>query len=184
MSPDSLLETLPENWKEFLEELDGLLPNKITLHCLGGFVMVAKYGMPRATRDLDYVFQVGGSTELLMDLAGEDSRLAKRHEVYLEYVAIQSFPEEYETRLSGMLQGCFTNLVLLALDPYDLILTKLSRNSPADREDVKFLAASLKLRPEILRERYVNEMRNTNLIGDVGSHDLTLRRWTEDYFPP
>ena len=183
MSTKTALESVPSGWKAFLGEVDGLLPNEITLHCLGGFVMAAKYGMRRTTKDLDYVLQIGASNDLLMAVAGEGSPFAVRHKVYLQYVAIQSFPENYENRLTGMLQGWFKNLVLLALDPYDLILTKLARNSPIDREDVRFLAGSLRLRPEILRERYQKEMRNTNLIGDIRSHDLTLKFWIEELFP-
>jgi hypothetical protein len=60
----------------------------------------------------------------------------------------------YEERLTEMFQGAFRNLRLLALDPYDLALTKLRRNSPRDREDVLHLANAVPLDIATLRARY------------------------------
>lgn len=45
---------LPKPWEAFLTELDGLLSEPIELHCIGGFALVVGYGLPRATKDLDY----------------------------------------------------------------------------------------------------------------------------------
>ena len=39
-----------------------------------------------------------------------------------------------------MFAGTFQNLHLMALDPYDLALTKLERNFERDRNDVRYLA--------------------------------------------
>ena len=39
-----------------------------------------------------------------------------------------------------MFPGAYRNLHLMALDPYDLALSKLERNSQKDRDDVRFLA--------------------------------------------
>lgn len=53
-----------------------------------------------------------------------------------------------------------------------LILSKLERNSQKDRDDVAFLAASLHLRSEVLRERYRKELRP--YVASEARHDLTL----------
>ena len=45
---------LPVPWGDFLGELDTLLDEPIELHCIGGFAVVAGYGFPRGTNDLDY----------------------------------------------------------------------------------------------------------------------------------
>jgi hypothetical protein len=45
---------LPAPWGDFLGELDTLLDEPIQLHCIGGFAVVAGYGLARATNDLDY----------------------------------------------------------------------------------------------------------------------------------
>jgi hypothetical protein len=42
-----------------------------------------------------------------------------------------------------MFPGAFQNLRLMALDPYDLALTKLERNIERDRSDVRYLARAI-----------------------------------------
>jgi hypothetical protein len=70
---------------------------------------------------------------------------------------------------------------LLALDPHDLALAKLDRNSPVDREDVAHLARVVPLDPDVLRERYRAELRPV-LTGDLRRHDRTLEMWIAAYF--
>ena len=56
MSPElPLLPSPPPPWREFLLALDRLLPRKVDLHCLGGFVLAMVHGSPRPTGDLDHV---------------------------------------------------------------------------------------------------------------------------------
>ncbi len=40
---------VPSPWNRFLAELDARLPEPITLHCIGGFVVSVLYGLPRPT---------------------------------------------------------------------------------------------------------------------------------------
>jgi hypothetical protein len=82
--------------------------------------------------------------------------------------------------LTELFAGHFRKIGLFVLDPYDLILSKLSRNTDRDREDVKHLAQDQKLDPSILRERYA-ELRPA-LIGPAEQHDKTLEFWLEAYF--
>ena len=91
-------------------------------------------------------------------------------------------PENYEDRVAEIFRGRIKNLRLYIPDPYDLALSKLSRNIERDREDVAFLAKSCRLAPGIFRQRYTDELRN-NLIGDLRQHDQTLEFWIEAYFP-
>jgi hypothetical protein len=37
-------ESLQSPWKEFLSELDSILPEPLDLHCVGGFVICFFYG--------------------------------------------------------------------------------------------------------------------------------------------
>ncbi len=53
-NPSSVQE-LPPPWADFLREVDRLISKPIELHCLGGFVITACYGLPRPTADLDYL---------------------------------------------------------------------------------------------------------------------------------
>ena len=173
----------PPEWAAFLKELDSLLDERIELHCIGGFAVVAAYGLPRSTNDLDYCsITPSNRVGSLQDLAGEGSALARKHLVCIHHAAIASIPDNYEDRLTELYPGSFKNIRLLVLDPYDLVLSKLSRNCARDREDVQYLARTLKLKAGILRKRYKDELR-TCLIGPVDRHDGTLEFWLHAYFP-
>ena len=66
---------------------------------------------------------------------------------------------------------------LLALDPYDLALTKLERNIERDRSDVRYLARSVPFDLAVLKERYLTELRP--YLGNPKREDLTLKLWIE-----
>jgi hypothetical protein len=87
-------------------------------------------------------------------------------------------PYEYESRLVEMFPGVFRHLRLMALDPYDLALTKLERNYPRDRSDVQHLAHTVPFDSNILRERYMNELRP--YLSNPEREDTTLNFWVED----
>jgi hypothetical protein len=169
---------LPAPWAAFLDELDSLVPEPVALHCIGGFVLTVLYGVPRVTSDLGCVAILPHHD--LEAIAGRGSALAKKHRVYLQYVAVNTMPEEYETRLTELFSGRFKKLRIYVPDPYDLILSKLERNSPKDREDLGFLVDKLKLDPNVLRGRYEREPRPN--LSNEARHDLTLKLWL-DFFP-
>jgi len=178
-----MLPDLPPMWAAFLKELDGLLDEPIELHCIGGFAVVAQYGLPRSTNDLDYYSITPCNREReLQEIAGEGSQLARKHKVFIHNASIASVPESYEDRLIEVFPGRFKNIRLLVLDPYDLVLSKLSRNSQRDREDVEYLARTQNLDAGILLERYQKEMR-AYMTGSLDWHDGTLDFWIKAYFP-
>lgn len=169
-------------WKEFLEELDSLLDESIELHCIGGFAVVSAYGLKRSTNDLDYVTLVPFSrVSALQELAGASSTLAQKHKLHIQHVGVATLPENYEERMQELFVGRFKEIRLFVPDPYDLVLSKLSRNASRDREDVAFLAKTLNLEANILQERYRLEMKPA-LIGPPERHDATLRFWVDAYF--
>ena len=86
-------------------------------------------------------------------------------------------PDSYEDRLTEMYPGAFRHIHLLALDPYDLALTKLTRNADRDRSDVEYLGTVVPLDVAVLRERYQNEMRS--YVGVPEREDLTLELWID-----
>jgi hypothetical protein len=177
MSPN-----LASPWREFLEELDPLLGESIELHCIGGFAVVSAYGLARSTNDLDYVTLVPfNRVSALQDLAGAGSPLARKHKVHIQHVGVATVPENYQARMQELYPAHFKNMHLFILDPYDLVLSKLSRNADRDREDIAFLAKTLNLNAKILRERYELEMKPV-LIGPPERHDNTLKFWVDAYF--
>jgi hypothetical protein len=86
-------------------------------------------------------------------------------------------PENYKERLSEIFPRVFKHLHLLALDPYDLALSKLERNIQRDRDDVKHLAKIVPFDLEVLKRRYQKELRWQ--LGNPDREDLTLRLWIE-----
>jgi hypothetical protein len=125
MSPD-----LGSPWREFLAEIDALLDEPFCLHCIGGFAVIVGYGLPRSTNDLDYRAMIPANRiRDLQELAGEGSALARKHKVRLQYTGVDSMPENYEERLTEIFPGHFANLRIAIPDPYDLILSKLSRGA-------------------------------------------------------
>jgi hypothetical protein len=75
-----------------------------------------------------------------------------------------------------------THLRLFALEPHDLALTKLERNSDVDRQDVLALAEAGFLDAGTLRERCEKEHR-PNVVANVDRHDLTLKLWIDMCWP-
>jgi hypothetical protein len=70
--------TLPDNWKDFLADVDAALSQRFRLRCWGGFVLAAIYELQRPTADIDYIEMMPRDQEpKLMDVAGPQSKLAK-----------------------------------------------------------------------------------------------------------
>jgi hypothetical protein len=182
MASCELRPTLDQHWSAFLQELDEHLDHPVELQCFGGFVLVTCYGFPRVTGDMDYVLvRPPEQNERLQEIAGKGSRLSRKHKLHLQYVGIATLPEDYEARLTEVFPGRFSNLKILVPDPYDLVLSKLERNTPKDREDVQYLAKHIPLDPGVLRQRYNAEMRP--YLGNEERHDRTLSLWLEVCFP-
>jgi hypothetical protein len=85
------------------------------------------------------------------------------------------------TRSWEMFPGRFKKLKILAPDPYDLVLSKLERNSPKDQGDVEYLAKTARLDPKVLRDRYQKKLRS-NLMARKSWHNGTLAMWLGSYF--
>jgi len=172
--------TLPKPWPEFLADVDKGLDQRVDLHCVGGFILVVLYGAPRTTSDLDYIsIRPSEAAKKIDAIAGRDSRLANKYKVFLQGVGVADFPADYEIRLQK-LELKPRNLCLWALDPYDLILSKLTRNSPTDMEDVKFLAKKLKLQFTTLYSRWEQELKP--YVERTAWHEQTLNVVWRDYF--
>lgn len=166
----------PEPWLSFLRDIDDLVAEETHLHCLGGFVVTTVYGSERTTSDLDSIVLTRKDPRLF-DLAAEGSQLHRKHKVYLDPVGIAPLPENYEDRLDGIFSTGFKHLRLFALDPYDIALSKIERNTTLDRDDVLYLARVVSFDLELLSRRYHDELRV--YLGNPEREDLTLKLWFE-----
>ncbi len=139
MPPRSRTLTITPNWKAFLIDVDIALSQEFTLRCLGGFVLAARYGLPRPTGDMDYIEITPGDRELeMLSIAGPDSRLAKKHRLFIHRTTISQYPDEFESRMDRPDLG-LQKLKLHVLGPYDLALSKLCSDRTKDTEDAKHL---------------------------------------------
>jgi len=169
-------DSLHEPWLSFLRELDRQLASPTELHCLGGFVVAEYYGLMRATADIDILESRGTDFATLAKLAGRKSTLHKRHGVYIDVVTIADVPDNYDERLITA-PASFDNLSLRVLERHDLVLAKIVRNNDRDRADVAALAGGPGLDIDLLRARYVEELRPK--LGRPAREDLTLALWIE-----
>jgi len=152
----------PEPWHSFLAELNSKLGDMVDLTCIGGFVFTVHYGLDRQTPDIDFL-AVGMPRPLiarLEKLAGKESSLRKKYGVHLDPVrpGIVDLPCDYCTRLDEMFLSTYSQLRLQALDPYDLLLSRLKRNDKRDRDDVEHLAMKVSLESGALRQSYEREL--------------------------
>jgi len=170
--------SIPEPWQSFLSDIDATLVEDVELHCIGGFVITVLYDLARPTADVDVIAITPRSEiESLLSLSGQGSNLHRQHKVYLQLVGVATVPDSYEERLTEIAPGSFKHVRLLALDPYDLALSKLERNTQRDRDDVRHLARTVQFDMVILQERYQKELRP--YLGNPEREDLTLRLWIE-----
>src|SRR5437763_6250622 len=118
------------------------------------------------------------SVEFLERVAGSGSVLHKKYKLYLQYVPVlEAYPEDYTDRLIPVFADAHRFLKLYVLEPHDLALTKLGRNSERDRADITILARAGLITSSVLVQRYRDEMRS--YLVNLDRYDLTLRLWTE-----
>lgn len=118
-------------------------------------------------------------TPKLVELAGRGTELSRRHRLYIDVVGVASVPYEYESRLTDFCLGCFDRLHLRVMDPYDVALSKLSRNLDRDHGDVMHLARTVPFDLDLFEKRYREELR-PDLFGNVAEKDDWFRCWLED----
>lgn len=110
--------------------------------------------------------------------AGKGSLLAVKHRIYLDIVGIANPPYDYESRLRPLYVGAFIHLVLRVMDPYDVALTKLKRDSDKDFQDVLALAEKIPFDLDVFEKRYIEELRD-NTTGTPEANDEVFYRWKQ-----
>ena len=174
MPSDPLLEP----WRSFLRDLDKQLARPTELHCFGGFVVAQCYGLMRPTADIDIVESKGTDLITIAKLADRTSPLYKRHGVYIDVVTVADVPDNYDERLTtALLDASFEKLQFRIFERHDLVLAKIVRNNDKDRADVAAIAGGPGLDIDVLRARYVEELRPK--LGRPEREDLTLELWIE-----
>lgn len=168
-----------EPWLSFLKEIDDSLESEVSFHCFGAFAITVQLGLPRQTADVDILSAVvRDQYQTLLELAGKESPLHKKHRVYLDLVgAIASVADDYEERLIHVTTP-LKRIRLYVMEVHDIVLTKLSRNQPKDIQDVEYIAKTVGLDTDLLGRRYESELRH-NIIGPPERADGTLAFWLQ-----
>ena len=145
-------------------------------------MLIYAYGVARTTNDVDFISLTPSPLrKKLVELAGEGSKLHKKHKVYLDPVAVATAPDGYQNRLHPLFPGIWKNIELYALEAHDVALAKLERNAERDRDDVLRLAAAGHLDQATLQARYVDELR-PYLVRE-NWHDQIIELWIESCWP-
>lgn len=169
----------PSPWREFLQSLDAKMSEMCILPCFGGFAVTLAYGISRSTSDIDVLnVTPRKAVEVLLRAGGKGSPLALQHKIFLDFVGVANPPYEYESRLRPMYEGAFAHLRLMVMDPYDVALTKLKRDSDIDFQDVLALAEKIPFDIDLFEKRYLDELRD-NTTGTPGANDAVFYRWKE-----
>jgi len=114
----------------------------------------------------------------LIEAGGKGSALAVKHRVYLDFVGVVQVPYEYKSRLTPIFQELFENIHLFVMDPYDIALCKLKRDSDRDFQDLLYLARKTPFDLDLFKRRYHEELR-PYLFGSLSEADFTFDRWLE-----
>jgi len=172
---------VPEPWLSFLREVDQALEGPVEVHCLGAFALRVLSGLSHPTADIDVVeVAPRKATRHLLAIAGEGSLLWRKYRLYIDKVGVAQYPENYASRLVDITPRGLRRLRVMALEPHDVALAKLARNSPRDREDVAFLVQNGVLDAHVLRSRFETELRPH--LSNPEREALTLDLWLEEFF--
>ncbi len=107
---------IPEPWLSFLVDADGAMGRPVTVHCLGGFSLLAPWGLPRPTADVDFIeIRPSDAAAALLELAGEGSALAMKYGLFFQWVTIAEYPEGYVERLVDITPARLERIRLLSL---------------------------------------------------------------------
>ena len=173
--------TVPEPWLSFLREVDESLTEPVQVHCLGAFALRVLSGLPHPTADIDVVeVAPRRATRHLLAIGGEGSIRWRKYRLYIDKVGVAEYPENYASRLVDITPPGLRHLRVMALEPHDVVLAKLVRNSPRDREDVAFLVQNGVLDKPLLKSRFDSELRPH--LSNPEREALTLDLWLEEFF--
>lgn len=160
---------------DFLEVLDKELDKKITLVATGGTAMTLLDIKP-STVDVDFTIPRESIKEF------ENALRKVPHGFKIDYwtdgmVFSQSLPDDYLEK-SKLIKTGFKNIRLYALDPLDIVVTKIGRLDERDLQDIEDCIKRFKLAKKQVEKR-------ARLVGYVGREEnyrINLRHVLKRFF--
>jgi hypothetical protein len=132
----------------------------------------------RPTADSDILESPSTDLLTIAKLAGRTGSIYKRHGVYINVVTVADVPDRYDERLTTAFDAAFEKLRFRIFERHDLVLAKIVRNNDRDRADLAAIAGGPGLDIDVLRARYVEELRPK--LGRPEREDLTLELWIDN----
>ncbi len=130
----------------------------LDMYLIGRAAMVWLYGSIETTTAID-ILRPAGNEELVKraeTLFGKGTDEANKHGLYLEMVLPAYTTMGNYTARAIRIEGPWSVLRVFRLDPHDLIISKLRRFSPKDRQDIRELCDRKQIDPDKL-ERILGE---------------------------
>lgn len=121
---------------EFLKAIDEAIEEAVALYVIGGGSITLALDHLNRTEDIDVV----GVGQNIIDLAGKQSELAKKYNVYIQKISEIGFtaPRDWRDRAKQINLG-LSKLSIFCADIHDVILGKLARMQQKDVDDIMSL---------------------------------------------
>ena len=152
---------------EFLEEVDNELNRKITLVAVGGTAMTLIDVKP-STIDVDFT----GPGEDIDEFQRVLKNMPHGFEVHCwkgGLVFSQILPEDY-LRKSSQIKTRMKNIMLKALQPVDIVATKIGRLDERDWEDIENCVKEFKLK----KDQIVKRAKQVEYVGREENYQINL----------
>jgi hypothetical protein len=143
---------------EFLARLDEHLevPEPIDVYIGGGAAVLLAYEGQLATVDVDFIGQKAGVLLELSELAKKNSAIHESTHLYLDIVPPGLFPSDFGWKNRTLVLDLpkLNKMRVRVLEIHDLIISKLKRFAPKDRQDIRALCETHDVDIATLRARY------------------------------
>lgn len=143
----------PEEVRRFLEAVDRALRQPAEVIVIGGSAAALRYGVTRATEDIDTWLSLSQDLVVAADQARQTTGL----DIPLSFSAVADAPYEFESRLEVGLPG-LQRLRVLVPERHDLVLMKTMRAEEKDLLAIAEMHRVEALDLLLLLDRYQAEM--------------------------
>ena len=148
----------------FLLDVDAHWPltaPRIPLKVFGSTALMLQTTYVRGTKDSDMLGVdpiLGTMAEDLLRLAGKDSTLHRKHQIYLDVVSagVPFFPHPTHWLPATDLNARLRSFEVQLLDITDVVVSKLKRFSDSDRNDIKAMIDRELIDHALLVERFLS----------------------------
>ena len=135
---------------DFLEEVDEILGQKITLIAVGGTAMTL-LKLKQSTIDID--FELSKKEAEAFRNALKELNAGFKIDIFEDgLIFSQQLPPDYRKNAIPV-KAKFRNIQLLALHPLDIVATKMGRLNERDQQDIKVCIQKFKLTKKQVQKR-------------------------------